>query len=304
MKFQTENTITNEQLSYQGKVDVKSRTANNQLVKDINHYIAKPNEGNPINIYVTDDYEIKYGKGFAYEETISIVNSIIAERKINPFAQPDGLLDIFFYTNESNTVLDKNVQALISFGQRSEYGTPIASEMLMNGSMMPYDFRSSYVNEFIHFFDFHSFIYKGNNNNTFSNYWGIIYNFWLIEGGAEYGGYFFYNYPKNTYNTLKKDFIQPNRTSILNYAKQQGGYKKNLLYDVELNSFTISIKPVRITMESIYHYSGIWPILMGINKSMIMLHTSVIHLDTTKSSLKLKKMQLPKIFSVRLKKKY
>ncbi|WP_303964731.1 Ig-like domain-containing protein [Sporosarcina ureae] len=237
MNFRTIKPDPTKQLSYQGKVDVKSRTANNQVVKNINHYIARPTAGNPINIYVTDDYENRYGKGFAYEETADIVNSIIAERKTNPLLSADGLLDIFFYTNESNTVLDKNVQALIDWGQHSKYGPAVSSEMLMNGSTMPYDFRSSYVHEFVHFFDFHSFMFIENYNRPYVNYWGQNYNSWLIEGGAEYGGYFFYDYPRNNYNGLTKDFVRPNRESILSYAKQQGGNKKNLLYDVELNSF-------------------------------------------------------------------
>jgi len=185
-------------------------------------------------MYVTEDYEKRFGKGFSYDETVAIINSIDAQRKTKPYTQKLGTLDIFFYTNESNTPLPTNDQAVIgSSSMNTGNGKP--SEMIINGSNMSYDFRTSYVHEFIHYFDYQSFVSE--NEQAYRNYWGESYRFWLLEGGAEYGSYFFYDYPENTKNNLWKSFVQPNRESIINYAKNQGGYKQNLLYDLELNSF-------------------------------------------------------------------
>lgn len=235
MNFHTvKDTPLEGEVTYQGITDVKSQFANNQLIKNVHHYIADMGEGHPINLYVTDDYETRFGKGFAYEETVSMIQSIESYRQTKPYATPLGTLDIFFYTNESNTPLPKDYQAVIgSWSGNNGEGMP--SEMLMNGSTMPYDFRTSYVHEFIHYFDFQSYISQY--GRAFEKFWGPNYQFWLLEGGAEFGGYFFYKYPENTKNHLRKDFVQPNRESILNYAKAQGGNKRNLLYDVELNSF-------------------------------------------------------------------
>ncbi|MER1999623.1 MAG: hypothetical protein ABS882_07595, partial [Lysinibacillus sp.] len=127
-----------------------------------------------------------------------------------------------------------NYQAALGTN-RENRGDGVPAEMVMNGSLMPYDFRSSYVHEFIHYFDYQSFITQY--REAFNNYWGHDYHFWLLEGGAEYGGYFFYDYPENTKNNLHKDFVKPNKESIIRYAKQQGSNKKNLLFDVELDSF-------------------------------------------------------------------
>ncbi|MFJ8064800.1 Ig-like domain-containing protein [Psychrobacillus sp. NPDC096426] len=236
MTEQTVGTASSETLTYEGIKDVRSSFADGQLIKDVHHYSADFGEGHPINIYVTDDYEKRYGKGFSYDETISIVNSIESYRKTKPYTTELGTLNIFFYTNESNTALPKEHQAVIG-SWRSNTGDGVAAEMLMNGSMMPYDFRSSYVHKFIHYFDFQSFITEKNNPRTFEKFWGPNYRLWLLEGGAEYGGYFFYNYPENSKNNLKKDFVLPTRESILDYAKAQGRGKDNLILDIELDSF-------------------------------------------------------------------
>ena len=236
MKFKTIGKTMEQKISYEGIKDVSSIFSENQLIKGLHHYTANLGEGHPINIYVTDDYEKKYGKGFSYDETISIVNSISEFRNTKPYTTRLGTLDIFFYTNESNTPLPSNYQAVIGSRQTNN-GDGTATEMLMNASTMPYDFRSSYVHEFIHYFDYQSFINEYPNPQTFEKYWGPNYRFWLLEGGAEYGGYFFYDYPENTKNNLRKDFVENTKESILKYAKSQGGGKKDLLYDVELNSF-------------------------------------------------------------------
>ena len=223
-------------LLYKGKTDVRSLFAKDQLVKNINHYVADLGIGHPINLYVTDDYEQQYGKGFAYEETISAMKSIDMYRKAKPYTTEEGTLDIFFYTNNSNTPLPDNDQAAINH-RTSNTGSGAPSEIIVNGSKMPYDFRTSYIHELIHYFDYQSFINEQETMNTYEKYWGPNYRFWLLEGGAEYGGYFFYDYPTNTKNSLRKELVQPTKESILAYAKAQGGGKRNLLYDIELNSF-------------------------------------------------------------------
>lgn len=224
----------NASISYKGITDVKSRFADNQVIENVHYYVVNMGEGNPINIYVTQDYEKRFGKGFAYEETITIIHSIEKQRNAKPYTERLGMLDIFFYTNESNTALPKDHQAVIGSWD-GNYGNGVPTEMLMNGSTMPYDFRSSYVHEFIHFFDYQSFILEG--QHVFQKYWGDNYRFWLLEGGAEYGSYFFYDYPTNLKNNLSKNFVQPNRDSILNYAFAQGGRQEKLVYDMEMNSF-------------------------------------------------------------------
>lgn len=221
-------------LIYKGKTNVRSSFADNQMIENLHHYVADLGEGHPINIYVTDDYDKRFGKGYSYDETIQIVRSIDSYRKAKPYTKKLGTLNIFFYTNESNTKLPTYPQAVIG-SWATNNGDGIPSEMLINGSNMPYDFRTSYVHEFVHYFDYQSFISEY--QNTFYRYWGDDYRFWLLEGGAEYGSYYFYQYPENTKNNLWKNFVKNDRDSIIEYAKNQGGHKKNLLYDLELNSF-------------------------------------------------------------------
>lgn len=221
-------------ITYKGKTNVRSSFADNQIIENVNHYVFDLGEGHPINIYVTDDYDRRFVKGFSYDETIEMIKSIESYRKAKPYTKPLGTLNIFFYTNESNTKLPAYPQAVIG-SWSSNTGDGIPSEMLMNGSNMTYDFRTSYVHEFVHYFDYQSFISEY--GNTFNKYWGNEYRFWLLEGGAEYGSYFFYDYPENTKNNLWKSFVKNNRDSIIAYAINQGRNRENLLYDLELNSF-------------------------------------------------------------------
>lgn len=221
-------------LTYKGKKDVVSQFANGKKVTKINHYVLTMGEGNPINIYVTDDYNNEYGKGYAYTEIDKMIESIQKFRDEKPYKQPKSALNIFFYTNESKTPLPTDYQAALG-AWSSNQGEGVPTEMVVNGSTMPYDFRTSLQHELYHFFDYQSFINQ--NDDTFQKYWGKGWQFWLLEGGAEYSSYFFYTYPKNTKNQLRKDLVQNNKESILAYAKAQGGNKQNLLYDTELDSF-------------------------------------------------------------------
>ncbi|MEK4406175.1 Ig-like domain-containing protein [Sporosarcina sp. FSL K6-6792] len=84
MNFESIGSTESGGLIYEGKKDVRSYFANDQLIKGINHYIVNLKEGYPINIYVTNDYEQRYGKGFAYEEMLSMIKSIEAKRKAKP----------------------------------------------------------------------------------------------------------------------------------------------------------------------------------------------------------------------------
>lgn len=235
MQFHTVRVVEPEEtMVYKGKTDVRSQFANNELVQNVHHYELSMGEGHVFNIYVTDDYEKQYGKGFAYDETIDIIKSIEKQRKVKPYTMKRAALNIFLYTNESKGPLPSNYQAVIGSWD-TNFGEGIYSEMLMNGSTMPYDFRSSYVHEFVHYFDYQSYISQY--GNIYRNYWGQDYSFWLLEGGAEYGSYFFYDYPRNDKNQLFKNFVQPTKESIKQYAKNQGSNKQNLLYDLEMNSF-------------------------------------------------------------------
>ena len=221
-------------ITYKGLTDAKSQYADNKTIRNLNHYVVNMGEGNPIDLYVTDDYENRYGKGFAYDETISIIESIEKYRNEKPYTARMGTLKIFFYTNESNTPLPSNYQAVTGSWYGNQ-GAGMPTEMLINGSNMPYDFRTTFVHEFFHYFDFQSFItlYQ----SSFAKYWGNDYSFWLLEGGAEYGSYFFYDYPKNTKNHLREKVVQMDREQILNYAIYQSGGKTNILYNMELDSF-------------------------------------------------------------------
>lgn len=221
-------------ITYNGITDAKSQFVDNQLIRNLHHYTVNMGEGHPIDLYVTEEYEIQYGKGFAYDETISIIESIEKYRKEKPYTVKQGTLKIFFYTNESNTPLPRSHQA-VTGSWLGNQGDGIPTEMLVNGSNMPYDFRPTYVHEFIHYFDFQSFITRY--QSSFANYWGNNYGFWLLEGGAEYGSYFFYDYPKNTKNQLREKVVQMDREEILNYARYQSGGKTNILFNMELDSF-------------------------------------------------------------------
>lgn len=221
-------------LTYKGKTSVTSQFANGKTVTKINRYVLNMGEGNPIDIYVTDDYDKRFGKGYAYTEIDKMVQSIMKHRNEKPYKEPKSALKIFFYTNESKTPLPTDYQAALGAWSANE-GEGVPTEMIVNGSTMSYDFRTSLQHELYHFFDYQSFVIQ--NSQTYQNYWGNGWQFWLLEGGAEYSSYFFYKYPKNTKNQLRKDFVQDNKESIIAYAKAQGGNKENLLYDTELNSF-------------------------------------------------------------------
>jgi hypothetical protein len=225
--------VTAAGLTYLGKKDVSSKYADGKLIEDINHYALNMGEGKPINIYVTDDYDRRYGKGFAYEELKEMVTAIEKKKGFKPYALPDSSLDIYFYTNESGTPLPSDRQgATGAWSMNGGKGVP--NEMIMNGSNIRRDLRQILVHELYHYFDYQSHIII--NRDTYNKYWGEDYFFWLMEGAAEYCSYFYYDYPANTKNQLKPYDVK-DKNSIIQYAIQQAGGKKNVMYDIPLETF-------------------------------------------------------------------
>nr|WP_281423164.1 stalk domain-containing protein [Paenibacillus oenotherae] len=228
---QTELTVG---LTYKGKTDVLSLRSNGQLVKKINHYELDMGEGKPISIYVTDDYERTYGNGFAYEEIKEMILSIEKKRGFKPYALSSSKLDVFFYTNESDTPLPANNQASAEVGTgQFNRGNGVPVEILMNGSNMHRDHRQILVHELYHYFD-HQWVL--NNGETYTKYWGQDAYFWYMEGSAEYAAYSFYNYPANSKNMLRPYNITNDKESMLRYIKQQEGLKSNIK-NIQLNHF-------------------------------------------------------------------
>ncbi|MDP5274319.1 copper amine oxidase N-terminal domain-containing protein [Chengkuizengella axinellae] len=240
-ELQTEGTDTLNELNENdqemklisiGKRDVSSKYASGKSIKNINYFELTIGEGSPIHIYVTDDYIKQYGEGYAYSEVGDMILSIAKHKEYKPYLDPTTSFHLFFYTNNSNTPLPQSYQAAAG-----TWGDDGYLELIINGSNMPYDFRTSLQHELYHYFDKLSELDSNKSKNIYKNYWGNDYRFWLLEGAAEYSSYFFYDYPKNTFNGLSKDIVKNTKEAVLNYAKQQGGNHEKLMFDYELNSF-------------------------------------------------------------------
>jgi len=222
-------------LVFKGKVNVANPEDTTSMLEGIAYYELNMGEGYIIKVYVTDDYIRQYGTGFAYDELKPMIESMVKKRKVKPYTDMKSSLRLFFYTNDSGYPLSTKTQAYASYSSNKKGG--IDTFVMSNGSNMPYDFRTTLQHELLHYFDFNSFLGDSHNNQTFRRYWGDDYRFWMIEGGAELSSYYFYNYPENTKNKLRKDIVGDSKEALIAYAKRQGGGKKNLLLDIDYSSF-------------------------------------------------------------------
>lgn len=221
--------ITYSPLTYHGKKNVVSGSlAEGKEVRNVNHYTFTMEEGNPINIYVTDAYDDLVGKGFAYEEVGAMIKAIATERKMKPYANKARILNLYFITNDPTLNLPLEYQAAANRNNN-------VSEVIMNADTMPYDFRDTLVHELYHYFDFH--YYSDKYMEIFDRYWGNDWRFWLLEGAAEYASYTIYDVPKNSHNTLTYEPFKGNKIAHIIEAKKQGGNRVNLLVDNGLDHF-------------------------------------------------------------------
>ncbi|MCD9020378.1 hypothetical protein [Cohnella silvisoli] len=230
--------MNKEGLSYHGKTDVRSKYADEKVIKDINHYTLNMGSGKQINIYVTDDYDQKYGKEFAYGELGEMLSAIEEKRGFKPYDLPHSSLDIYFYTNESNTPLPPDRQANTG-AWILNCGTGMPNEIIMNASRLHRDHRQTLVHELSHYFDNQSYFTMS--KNTYLNYGGEDFYFWLSEGAAEYCSCFYYSYPANTKNKLATFDIK-DRASIFQYAIQQAGGRAKVIEGTSLRSFADIVK--------------------------------------------------------------
>lgn len=222
-------------LVYKGKMDVVEPRYSDKPVENLHHYEFSIGEGYTFPIYVTEDYIKKMGEGFAYDEIGPMVDSIVAKRGVKPYLDQKSSLKFYFYTNESGTPFPRDAQAFAAYDMNRNNG--IDTAIFMNASNMRYDFRANFHHEIMHYFDFNTITGNYGNQEIYKKYWGQNYRFWMWEGGAEFGSYYFYQYPKNTKNKYSLRMPANSKDSIIQYAKEQGSGKKNVLYDVELNSF-------------------------------------------------------------------
>ncbi|MFS0558858.1 hypothetical protein [Brevibacillus sp. 179-C9.3 HS] len=178
------------------------------------HYYELHNPSLPtIKVYVSDVYQQKYGMGYGYSEIEDIFFSLI-EAKNAPHLLDAPPLTFYFFSesqkNQPEIPMAKNRQAWASSQDHTV-------EIFLYADSMPYDFRYTLVHEIVHYFD-----YKLLNSDAIINYWGYRGRNWLLEGSAEYGSYFCYSYPPNTYNTLEGRSWLKDKAAIIEYTKMQG----------------------------------------------------------------------------------
>lgn len=228
MDFSTEK--TENKLIYMGKKDVQSEYDPSKMIEDIHYYRLDFGKGNPIHIYVTDDYDKTYGKGFAYSEIETMITSIEKVKQFKPYINTDSSLDIYFYTNDSNIPFSKETQ-----GKASSWGEH--TEILINGSNLPFDFRPVIQHEIVHYFDQQSSLDDSENQKIYEEYWGEDYRFWLLEGSAEYSAFFHHTYADNTINDLNFSLVQNTKRSILQNAKNLSSSYEVVNKNQKLKSF-------------------------------------------------------------------
>ncbi|NBI28535.1 Ig-like domain-containing protein [Chengkuizengella marina] len=228
MNFSTEK--TDENFLYMGKKDVVSEYAPDEIIPDLNYYRLDMEKGNPIRIYVTDDYEEEFGKGFAYTEIEDIIKSIEKIKDFQPYENVNSSLDIYFYTDDSDTPFPEKTQ-----GKASSWGEH--TEILINGSTLPFDFRPVLTHEIVHYFDQQSSLDDQDKQEIYEKFWGEDYRFWLLEGGAEYSAFFHHKYTTNSFNDLDLISVKDSKSSIVKYVKKLKSNKAILDKDIQLNSF-------------------------------------------------------------------
>ncbi|MFS1514310.1 Ig-like domain-containing protein [Chengkuizengella sp. SCS-71B] len=228
MNFSTEK--TDENFIYMGKKDVVSDYAPDEIITGLNYHRLDMGKGNPIHIYVTDDYEEEFGKGFAYTEVEDMIKSIEKMKDLQPYENVKSSLDIYFYTDDSDTPFPENTQ-----GKAASWGNH--TEILINGSTLPFDFRPVLSHEIVHYFDQQSSLDDKDKQKIYEEYWGEDYRFWLLEGGAEYIAYFHQKYPTNSFNDLDLISVKNSKSSIVKYVKKLKSNKAVLDKDIQLNSF-------------------------------------------------------------------
>ncbi|MDP5274942.1 Ig-like domain-containing protein [Chengkuizengella axinellae] len=228
MNFSTEQ--TDENFIYMGKKDVVSEFAPDETIIGMNYYRLDLGGGNPVRIYVTDDYEEEYGKGFAYTEVEEMITSIEKIKDFEPYLNGNSSLDIFFYTDDSDTPFPEDTQ-----GKAATWGEH--TEILINGSTIPFDFRPVVTHELVHYFDQQSSLNNKEFQPIYEEYWGEDYRFWLLEGGAEYSAHFHHTYPRNTLNDLDLELVKDAKYSIERYVNQLKSSKEVLDEDIKLDSF-------------------------------------------------------------------
>ncbi|MFY0546326.1 hypothetical protein [Brevibacillus sp. H7] len=169
----------------------------------------------------------------AYEEIAGMLKAVEKHRDNKPYLLKGNSFSLYFFTNENGGrnaeyPFPNDVQAYTS--TNGYYGN-MKTEMLLNADKNPYDFRPTLQHELVHYYD-----QNAKTNDGYSSYWGVGGAFFSREGAAEYGCYNYYQYPKNTKNDLPLTWPK-DKKSILEYAKQQGGYRTPLLSQTDFRSF-------------------------------------------------------------------
>lgn len=221
-------------LKYHGiEAVVSTVLAPEKKIEGLHHYSIQLEAGSPIDLYVSQGYEDKVGKGFAYEEIGPMIHSIADARQVKPYADKNNRLRLFFINDEPMSPLPLDYQAAANY-QSNRFGG-LDVEVIVNAGKMPYDFRANVQHELYHYYDFHTI--NSNANNVYDRYWGEDWRFWLLEGGAEYSSYHYYTYLVNTHNQLKLRLVKSNIDDITAYAIEQSGNATNLLYKSPYISF-------------------------------------------------------------------
>ncbi|MDP5274699.1 copper amine oxidase N-terminal domain-containing protein [Chengkuizengella axinellae] len=208
-----------------GKASVRALIINYELIRDLNHFQFNFDEGNPVDVYVTDDYIEKFGEGFAYSEVGDMIESISQYKDIAPHLDSKKTLDIFFYTDDSDLLPTDEWGSFSNWDDRY-------SEILINGSKLAEfgDFRVDLTHELVHYFDLQYEFYEVDNMPIFENYWDASDLNWLFEGGAEYGSYFFYDYDESeNYQNFAETTTLRTETTFEGYDENEIG-----LYGIEL----------------------------------------------------------------------
>lgn len=178
------------------------------------HYYELHNPSFPtIKVYVSDVYQQKYGMGYGYSEIEDIFISLMKEKNATSIFGAPPLTFYFFSESQKNQPeipMAKNRQAWAN-SQHHQV------EIFIYADSMPYDFRYTIVHEIVHYFD-----YKLLASDGIVNYWERPGRDWLIEGSAEYGSYFCYSYPPNSYNKLEGRSWLTDKAAIIRYTKLQG----------------------------------------------------------------------------------
>jgi hypothetical protein len=209
------------QLKYLGKCDVTGTQFTKETLKDLNHYEFDMGSGYPIEIYVTDHYDSKYGKGFGYEDIPEMFKSISKfYTNYKPYEKIP--LSYFFYGNTDGTIAGTPEQGFSLQQQAACWADPnrTKTEITFNADSMSWqDFRQQLLHETVHYYDLALYNLDGLRSFYYDAGSDGYSAFWFIEGSAQYLSSMLYDLPKSSKNNLPEQVVLDTKEKMIQYSK-------------------------------------------------------------------------------------